>query len=96
MEPLLDQGYNLFTDNYYTSYPLAIELLHRHTILTGTLRKNRKHVSEAVKGKKLKKGECVRQRKGQVMVCKWKDKREVLMLSTKHTEKSEYLLNLQR
>ena len=85
MEPLLDKGYNLYTDNFYTSYPLAIELLRRQTTLCGTLRKNRKHVSLKVKAKKLKKGECVAQRKGQVMVCKWKDKRDVSMLSTKHT-----------
>jgi len=52
VEPLLDFGYELYVDNYYTSYPLAVELLRRGTTICGTLRFNRKYVpKEVVKAK---------------------------------------------
>ena len=41
MQPLLDKSYALYTDNYYTSVPLAKYLLSRGTHLTGTVRANR-------------------------------------------------------
>ena len=41
MLPLLDKGYHLFVDNYYTSIPLANYLLQRSTLMTGTIRANR-------------------------------------------------------
>jgi len=41
IEPLLDEGRELYIDNYYTSYPLAQELLRRRTTMVGTLRTNR-------------------------------------------------------
>ncbi|KAJ8932567.1 hypothetical protein NQ314_014582 [Rhamnusium bicolor] len=43
MNNLLDSGRQLFTDNYYTSVCLGIELLKRNTHLIGTLRSNRKY-----------------------------------------------------
>ena len=42
MEPYLDQGRCLYTDNWYTTVPLAELLLKRKTHLTGTVRANRK------------------------------------------------------
>ena len=41
MEPLLNKGYNLYTDNYYTSVPLSMYLLSQQTHLSGTIRANR-------------------------------------------------------
>jgi len=41
IESLLDEGRELYIENYYTSYPLAVELLRRQTTVVGTLRKNR-------------------------------------------------------
>lgn len=38
---LLDQGYHLYTDNYYTSVDLARMLIARDTMLVGTVRTNR-------------------------------------------------------
>ena len=81
----LDKGHMLFTDNFYTSVPLAKQLLTRKTHLCGTLRRNRKHLPEAVVTRQLKKGETIARRHGSIVVSKWKDKRDVLTLSTIHS-----------
>ena len=41
LQPLLDKGYNLYVDNFYTSVPLAKYLLTRNTHLSGTVKANR-------------------------------------------------------
>lgn len=41
MDGLLQEGRILYTDNFYTSVPLAKELLQKQTFLCGTLRANR-------------------------------------------------------
>jgi len=87
MEGRLDVGHELYVDNFYTSVPLAKKLLERQTLVCGTLRRNRKFLPQAVVSSKLKKGEVERRRCGQLVVTKWKDKREVLMLSTLHSGK---------
>jgi len=87
MEKLLDRGHALYVDNFYTSVPLAEALLNRKTLICGTLRKNRKHLPKKVVSTKLKKGQHIAQRKGRIVVEKWQDKREVLMLSTHHSGK---------
>ncbi|EPB78763.1 hypothetical protein ANCCEY_02153 [Ancylostoma ceylanicum] len=63
MDGLLDAGRLLFTDNHYTSIPLAETLIARKTNLVGTLRRNRKWLPSTVVGQKLKKGQCVAQQK---------------------------------
>ena len=52
---LLDKGYNIFTDNYYTSPELLFECFYRQTFGTGTVQGNRKNMPKAVVGAKLKK-----------------------------------------
>lgn len=84
MDGILDRGHVLYTDNFYTSVPLAQQLLDRKTYLCGTLRKNRKHLPEKVVSAKLKKNDVVALRSREIMVSKWKDKRDVMMLSTIH------------
>lgn len=83
---LLNEGRTIYTDNYYTSVDLAQKLLEKKTHLVGTLRSNRKRNPKRVIEKKLKKGETVAaEHNSGIVVQKWKDKREVLTLSTKHT-----------
>lgn len=81
---LLDKGRTVYTDNYYTSIPLAYRLRRRKTHLVGTLRANRKYLPKNVIGAKLKRGEMsAMQTKDGIVVLKWRDKRDVRMLSTK-------------
>jgi len=57
-----------------------------NTHLVGTLRKNRRGNSAEVVSKKLKRGEVIaRENISGITMLKWKDKRDVLMLSTKHS-----------
>lgn len=85
MEKRLDQGHSLYVDNFYTSIPLAKQLLSRKTDVCGTLRRNRKHLPQAVANAKLRPGQCTARRSGGITVLKWKDKREILMLSSHHS-----------
>ena len=48
MDNYLDQGYNLFVDNFYTSPTLASDLFARKTHLTGTLDRSRKNTPPEV------------------------------------------------
>ena len=85
MRGLLGEGRILYTDNYYTSVSLATDLLKQNTHLVGTLRGNRKLNPKEVINKKLKRKEVVAQESGTgIIVLKWKDKRDVTMLTTIH------------
>ncbi|KAK5966173.1 PiggyBac transposable element-derived protein 4 [Trichostrongylus colubriformis] len=87
MSGLLDSGRSLYTDNFYTSIPLAEKLVAQNTHLIGTLRKNRAGLPREVVCKRLKRGEQIGRQNGTgVTILKWKDKRDVLMLSTKHDD----------
>lgn len=85
MNGLLDHGRILYTDNWYSSVPLAEELIQRKTHLVGTIKKNRKGLPKEVIDTKLKRGMSIaRQNPNGVTVMKWVDKREIFMLSTLH------------
>lgn len=87
MNGLLDTGRTLYTDNWYTSVSLSENLIQWQTHLVGTLRSNRKNNPPDVVKAKLRRGEVVaQQNQNKTVVCKWKDKRDVLMLSTKHDD----------
>ncbi|CAK1600544.1 unnamed protein product [Parnassius mnemosyne] len=83
---LLVAGRLIVADNFDTSFPLATYLLANQTDLCGTLRKNRKHLPEYAKAKKLQRGEVIASQKENVTVSKWRDKRDVLMISTCHSD----------
>ncbi len=87
MEELVGMGRTLCTDNYYTSVSLAHDLQNVQTHLIGTLRSNRKFNPSNVVNKKLDKGETIAEESNTgVVVLKWKDKKDVLVLSTKHKD----------
>jgi len=67
----LDNGHTLFTDNIYTCVPLAKQVQTRMMYLRWTLRRNRKHLSQAVVTHQLKKGETTVRRHGDIAVSKW-------------------------
>lgn len=83
VDSLLDKGYCLFLDNYYTSVDLVQKLVKKRTDCIGTMRINRKGLPKEIKVK-LKKGDSVAMYKKKIMVQKWKDKKDVLMISTLH------------
>lgn len=84
MEPYLNRGHHLYMDNYYNSVDLSHTLLSYKTHSTGTLRSNRKPSPKCIVSKKLAKGEMIWRRTGNVYVTKWKDKRDVLSITTAH------------
>jgi len=89
MEPLLDKGYCLTTDNFYTSPILADLLISHNTDIYGTMKPTRKGVPKQLQlPKKVKKGYITSYRKGKVMVMRWKDKRDVYFLSTLHNSQT--------
>lgn len=83
----LNFGKTVYTDNWYTSVNLVHQLLDNNTHLVGTLRSNRKQNPKDVISKKLKKGDFIAQQSDRgIVVLKWKDKRDVLVFSTKHND----------
>ena len=62
-------------------------LSNNQTYVTGTLRKDRVGIPTNVTRKKLVKGEMTWASNKEVTVAKWKDKREVLMISNAHNPK---------
>ncbi|KAK9751802.1 Transposase IS4 [Popillia japonica] len=84
MKPILNLGYCLTTDDFYTSPILADILLRHKTDLFWTLKSNRKEVPNDLQKKKLKKREMVAYERGKVCVMKWKDTKGVALLSTIH------------
>lgn len=83
MKPFLNKGHHIVMDNYYNSVSLSKKLLRLKTHSTGTLRSNRKGNPKEVTSKKLKKGDHIWKRCGKVYVSKWKDKRDVLCITTR-------------
>lgn len=83
MKPLLNKGHSLYMDNFYNSVTLSNILLEKKTHTTGTLRSNRRGNPKEVTTKKLKRGDHIWRRNKNVYVSKWKDKRDVLCLTTK-------------
>ncbi|CAK9821241.1 PiggyBac transposable element-derived protein 4 [Anthophora retusa] len=83
---IFDKGHTLCVDNWYSSIDLAEELIARNTHLIGTIRSNRKRIPKEVVQKKLRRGEIyAKERKDGITLMKWKDKRDVLLVSTKHS-----------
>lgn len=82
MEDKFNTGHSIYMDNFYNSYDLALQLLKKNTFCTGTLRGNRKNTPIDVVQSKLKVGETISKYSNNVMIGKWKDKREVIYISS--------------
>ena len=88
LKPLLGKGYCLTNDNFYTSPQLAELLLSHKTDCYGTVKILRKEIPAQLKTKKLQKGQVSAYRRGKVLAMKWKNKRDVCLLSTIHSTKT--------
>ncbi|XP_022251164.1 piggyBac transposable element-derived protein 4-like isoform X2 [Limulus polyphemus] len=84
LKPLLNKGYCLTTDSFYTCPQLADILISHTTDTYGTVKLVRKEMPPNLKMKKLKKGEIMAYQRGKVTVMHWKDKKDVILLSTVH------------
>jgi hypothetical protein len=83
IDGLLFSNRTLYTDNFYTSIPLAEDLLKNDTFLCGTVRTNKKFLPHE-KNLKQKRGEVYSaENKNKVKYIKWTDKRPVHMLTTR-------------
>lgn len=78
----LNQNRILYCDNFYNSIPLAEDLLNRNTYVCGTLRKDRVGIPYQILSQKLQRGEIVAYSRENIKLIKWKDKRDVLMITT--------------
>lgn len=84
-ESLLDKGRLFVADNWYSSIELANFLKTRNTEYCGTVRKNRKNLPTTVTAAKIKKGEAIGAiNQNSIRVIKYKDKKDVNMISTFH------------
>ncbi|XP_060572694.1 piggyBac transposable element-derived protein 4-like [Ruditapes philippinarum] len=81
---LLDKGHKVYLDNYYNSPELASELDAHDTYMCGTVRSNRKNMPKVFPQIKLRPGESVFRRCGNILVIKFHEKRDVHMISTIH------------
>uniref|UniRef100_H2ZJ97 Uncharacterized protein n=1 Tax=Ciona savignyi TaxID=51511 RepID=H2ZJ97_CIOSA len=84
MANYLDKGHSLYMGRYYSSPKLYDALFTRLTTATGTCMVNRKDLPQVFIKQKLKRGGAISCRKSNLMALKWRDKRDVLMLSTIH------------
>ncbi|XP_069812926.1 piggyBac transposable element-derived protein 4-like [Dendropsophus ebraccatus] len=85
MEPYLQKGYHVYTDNYYTSVPLYKALHEANTGACGTVRKNRTGLPQQLVSWRLAKGQSLSFATDQLLAVKWSDKKEVILLTTVHT-----------
>ena len=88
------KGHVVYTDNYYTSPQLAKYLNDYDTGLVGTLRKNRKNLPHFQE--KNERGTLQKQEANGILVLKWTDKREILLLSTIHRGEMEETRKIDR
>lgn len=88
---LLNKGFHLYTDNFYTKPALAGYLTDNRTLLTGTVRKNSKGLPNEIKTLNVAVGECKCYRKDNMLVSAFRDKKSkknpVIVLSTGHNAK---------
>ncbi|XP_053323807.1 piggyBac transposable element-derived protein 4-like [Spea bombifrons] len=84
--PLMNKGYHLYLDNFYTSVPLFRLLYCFETVACGTIRSNRKGFPAKLEKTWLKKGEFSALCQEELLALKFRDRKNVCMLSAIHDE----------
>ena len=81
-------------DNFFGSLELARKLQIEHsTDCVGTLKLKRKNVPKEAKDKNLEKVEIIARHSGPVTVLKWRDERNVTIVSTHHGADTQRVSN---
>lgn len=83
-QSVLHKGHTLYLDNWYSSPKLFKTLINSKTNVVGTVRSNRKNMPKDFCKVKLKKSEYRMRSCNGILALKWKDKRDVYILSSKH------------
>jgi len=83
---LLDKGYCLYLDSWYISPKLVDTLCTGKTDVVGTVRTNRQEFPYFMKRSRLKKGETMAAFHKKQMIMKWKDRWNVVLISTFHDD----------
>ncbi|XP_023234619.1 piggyBac transposable element-derived protein 4-like [Centruroides sculpturatus] len=94
VDPLSNKGHTVYVDWFYTSISLAEYLSEVDTGMVGKVMKTRKGLPTALKEAKLKKEEQTFRRKNNILAIRWKDKRDVYMISTRHASSSKERVNM--
>ena len=81
---LAGKGHHVYFDNYYTSPTLCHKLHTSGFGCCGTLRLDRKGIPPSFRAAVLRKGEVVQYTDGEILGLKWKDKKDVSLLTTIH------------
>lgn len=89
LAPFEGKNFKVFMDRRYSSPELFEELRRKGFYPTGTVMKSRRGLPKSF-GRKLKPGEILNRRKGDLMAIKWRDKRDVFILST--SDKAEMIV----
>ncbi|KAG8237448.1 hypothetical protein J437_LFUL015976 [Ladona fulva] len=85
LEKYKELGHSVYMDNYFDSVNLVRQLKCAKLHCTGTLRKNRRNNPKDVTEAKLRRNEYIcRWTDDGICVLKWKDKRDILMISSEH------------
>ena len=91
MGDLYSNGYYLYADNWYTSERLFKHLSENGTVACGTAIGNRLKVPQSLKEEPLEKGDYAFRRNGNMLMVRYKDKKEIYFLSAIHETKMEKL-----
>lgn len=84
MENLLEKGYHVYADNWYTSETLFAYLSEHDKAACGTARKNRLKLPAAFTSPNPPKGEHRFRRHENMLAVRFNDKKEIYFLSTTH------------
>ena len=84
LQPLLNKGYHLYLDNFYTSPALFQHLLLNDTLACGTLRSVRAKFPSSFTSEKLDRGETRFLTKDHILALRFRDKKDIYFLSTIH------------
>lgn len=88
LDPILNNGHQLFIDNWYTSLKLLVNLMTKNTSACGTVRRDRGEFPSSFTKTKLKnRGDTIHLSYNNILALRYKDKSDVFFLSTMHRPK---------
>ena len=92
-EELTGKFHHVYFDSFFTSIPLATNLLENGIYMCGTIRKNRRQFPEELKNLpvRLEQGQYVGQQCGNLVAVVWMDKKQVFVLSTNQSIEQVHL-----